>query len=292
MIRDGTECRKSEDHIMTEEDVVQEEIMELQLGDVQTTAWIPLAIKANETMRKNPRIRDEKAVEIIRTLNIDTKPYDKFLSHEGVVARTIMLDRQLKKLIEKKPDLTVINIGAGFDNRFSRVDNGSIQWFDVDLPDAMAVRKKAFPERERVTMIAGNALENGWCEEVKAALGERRPKPVVIAEGLFMYFTLEQIRTFLDILKESFPQGGMLIAEQNSKMMMKNEKHHDTVKNTNAHFVSGTDTAQEIADLTDGIRLIEEHSFNEEMRKYSIRAKLFATLLPGINSRWATFAWG
>lgn len=41
--------------------------MELQLGDVQTTALIPLAIKASETLRENPRIKDPKAVDIIRT---------------------------------------------------------------------------------------------------------------------------------------------------------------------------------------------------------------------------------
>ena len=113
-----------------------------------------------------------------------------------------------------------------------------------------------------------------------------------IAEGLFMYLTLDQIRTLLMILKNIFPDGGILIAEQNNKLMQKNEKHHDTVKNTNARFLSGTDSAQEIADLTDGIRLIEEHSFNEEMKKYSIRGKLFALLLPKINDRWATFEWG
>ena len=37
---------------------------------------------------------------------------------------------------------------------------------------------------------------------------------------------------------------------------------------------------------------MEEHSFNEEMRKYSLRAKLFALLLPKLNDRWATFEWG
>lgn len=42
--------------------------MELKLGDVQTTALIPLAVKANETMRDNARIRDDKAVEIIKAL--------------------------------------------------------------------------------------------------------------------------------------------------------------------------------------------------------------------------------
>ena len=265
--------------------------MELKLGDVQTTALIPLAVKANETLRKNPRIKDKKAVEIIRTLKIDTKPYDKFMSHEGVVARTIMLDRQLKGIINNAPDTVIVNVGAGFDDRFSRVDNGRIIWFDLDLPDTIAARKKAFSERKRVTMLAGSALEDNWCGPVKEALADRKAKPVFIAEGLFMYLTLEQIRTFLEILKNNFPDGGILIAEQNCKMMQKSEKHHDTVKNTNAHFKSGTDSAQEIADLTDGIELVEEHSFNEEMKKYSIRAKLFAFLLPKMNDRWATFKW-
>ena len=266
--------------------------MELQLGDIQTTAIIPLAIKANETLRPNARIKDQKAVEIIRALKIDTKPYDKFLSHEGVVARTIMLDRQLKGILKKAPDTVIVNIGAGFDNRFARMDNGKLWWFDLDLPDAIAARRKAFPEQDRVTMIAGDALEDAWCAEVKDKLVGRKGKPVFIAEGLFMYLTLDQIRTLLEVLKNNFPDGGTLIAEQNCKLMQKNEKHHDTVKQTNARFVSGTDTAQEIADLTDGIRLIEEHSFNEEMKKYSIRAKLFALVLPKINDRWATFEWG
>lgn len=266
--------------------------MNLKLGDVQTTALIPLAIKASETMRPKARIKDEKAVEIIRALNVDPAPYDKFMSHEGVVARTIMLDRQLKGIIKKAPDTVVVNLGAGFDNRFSRVDNGKIHWFDLDLPDAIAVRKKVFPDQERVTMFAASALESDWCAEVQKVLAGRKAKPVFLAEGLFMYFTLDQIKTLLLVLRDNFPEGGTLIAEQNNKLMQKNEKYHDTVKTTNAHFVSGTDSAQEIADLVEGIRLVEEHSFNEEMKKYSIRGKLFALLLPKMNNRWATFAWG
>ncbi len=269
-----------------------EEGMELQLGDVQTTALIPVAIKANETLRKNPRIRDEKAVEIIEALKLDTRPYDKFLSHEGVIARTIMLDKQLKRIIKKHPDTVVVNLGAGFDNRFSRVDNGEILWFDLDLPDSIAARRKVFPERDRVTMMEADILQDTWCAEIEKALKGRKSRPVFIAEGLFMYFTLDQVREVLTMLKEHFPRGGTLIAEQNCKLMQGNEKHHDTCKNTNAHFLSGTDTAQETADLVEGFRVVGEHSFNEEMKKYSIRAKIFAAVLPKINNRWATFAWG
>ncbi len=265
--------------------------MELQLGDVQTTALIPLVIKATETMRDNARIQDRKSVELIRALKVETKPYDKFLSHEGVVARTIMLDRQLKKILEEAPDTVVVNMGAGFDDRFSRVDNGRLRWFDIDLPDSIEARKKVFPERDRVTMIGESILEDSWCPLVEDAVTQSGTKPVFIAEGLFMYFTMDQIRRLLEILKEHFPTG-LLIAEQNSRLMAKNEKYHDTVKNTNAHFMSGTDSGAEIAALTEGFTFVEEHSFHEEMKKHSLRGKLFALFFPKMNNRWATFAWG
>lgn len=231
--------------------------MDLKLGDVQTTALIPVAIKANETKRKKARIKDLKAVEIIEKLEIDTKPYDKFLSHEGVVARTIMVDRQLRGIIAKNPETVVINVAAGFDDRFSRVDNGKILWFDLDLPDSIEGRKKFFEEKERVTMIAGDALNNSWCS----------------------------------IVKENFPNGGLLVAEQNPKLMVNNTDKHDVVKNTNAKFMSGSDSAQEIADLVEGVRVVEEHSFHEEAKKYTIRGKIYARLMPKFNNRWATFEW-
>ncbi len=259
--------------------------MDLQLGDVQTTALIPLSIKANESMSKHARIHDDVAVEIIKTLGVDTTPYDKFMSHEGVIARTIMLDRQLKQMLEQTPDAVVVNLGAGFDNRFSRVDNGKILWFDMDLPDSIATRRKAFPERDRVTMVAGSVLEAAWTAAVP------KDKPVILlAEGLFMYLSMDEIKTAVTIMKNAFPHG-TLIAEMNNPLMVSQQKHHDTVKNTKAVFKSGTKSGQEIADLVDGVRLVEEHSFNEEMKKHSIRGKLFALLLPNMNDRWATFTW-
>ena len=71
--------------------------MNLQFGDVQETALIPLAIKASETAKPNARIKDYVAKEIIETLNVDVSKFDPFLSHEGVIARTIMYRDELKR---------------------------------------------------------------------------------------------------------------------------------------------------------------------------------------------------
>ncbi len=264
--------------------------MQISLGDVEMTALIPVAIKANESGREHPRVRDEVAVDMIKNLGIDTKPFDKFMSHEGVIARTLMLDRMVKDFVAENPSAVIVNMAAGFDNRFSRVDNGSIYWFDLDLPDTIELRKKVFPVREREEMISCNILEESWCEKVKAQIARSKGKPLFLAEGLFMYLTFDDIKKLLSILKENFPDG-TLIAEQNNPMMVKNQKFHDTVKNTSAVFQSGTWNGQEIADLCDGIHFMEEHSFNEEMRKHSLRGWLFARVFPKMNDRWARFNW-
>ena len=264
--------------------------MNIKLGDVQTTALIPVAIKASETLRKNPRIKDDMSVEIIRHLNLDTKPYDKFMSHEGVIARTIMLDRMLKSYIEKNPDAVIVNLGAGLDNRFARIDNSRISWFDIDFPDSIELRKKIFNESERVFLIGENILNKSWCTQVKKEIEKKNAPVIFIAEGLFMYLTFDEIKKLLTILKTNFP-AGTLIAEQNNPLMVKNEKFHDTVKNTKAVFKSGTKSAEEISALCPGFILKEEHSFNEEMKKHSLRAKIFAALLPNMNDRWAVFEW-
>ena len=75
--------------------------MDLQIGDIQETALITLAIRASETDRPNARIKDLKAKEIIDTLGVDVSQYDPFMSHEGVVARTIMYSNQLQELIKQ-----------------------------------------------------------------------------------------------------------------------------------------------------------------------------------------------
>jgi O-methyltransferase involved in polyketide biosynthesis len=100
--------------------------MDLKIGDIQETALITLAIRASETARPDARIKDNLAKEIIDTLGVDVSKYDPFMSHEGVVARTIMYKNQLQELIAQYPDALCVNLGCGFDDKFVQVDNGQI----------------------------------------------------------------------------------------------------------------------------------------------------------------------
>ena len=258
--------------------------MNLQLGDLQETALIPLAIRANETKRKNARIHDKKAVEIIDALKIDTTNLDKFFSHEGVVARTIMFDEAMKKLLKKYPNAVCVNIGCGMDDRFSRVDNGKIQWFNVDLPDSIAVRKKIFQETEREHMLAGDILESAWTAQIP-----KSELTIVIAEGLFMYFSKEQVKTILNHITGSFDKGFIVVELMHPKMMK--EKVHDTIKHTNAKFGWGTVTGEELLPLDSKLKLISEDSFWNEVKKYSLSGKIASVLMKGLNNRLTIYEW-
>ncbi len=259
--------------------------MDLKFGDIQETALITLAIRAGETARPNARIRDEKAKAIIDTLGVDVSKYDPFMSHEGVVARTIMFREKLTELLKRYPDAVCVNLGCGFDDKFSQVDNGRLQWFDVDLPDQIAVRRKVYQDRERCMMLDGSALDGAWTERLPKA-----EMYIIVMEGVLEYFSKEQVKTCLNMLCDSFPHG-YLLAELHSPFLEKHGKHHDAVRHTNATFGWGTKSGMEYLALEPRMKLVSERSFNEEMKKYSIRGKLFAIVGKNINNRLAVFRW-
>jgi len=245
-----------------------------------------LAIRASETARPNPRIRDEKAAEIIEAIGADVSKYDPFLSHEGVVARTIMFADALRVLIEQHPNAVCINLGCGFDDKFIQVDNGQIEWFDVDLPDQMAVRRKVFEDRPRCTMLEGDALDGAWT----ASIPKDRPI-IVVMEGVLEYFTKEETAACLHMLCDSF-EHGWLVSEMNSPVMAKHSDKHDAIKNTNATFKWGTKSGEEFVELEPRLQLVSEQSYNVEMRKHTFRGKLFATTIgKNLNNRLAVFCW-
>lgn len=98
------------------------------------TLFIPLIVKSRETERKDAIIHDMKAVEILGKVAIDTSKYDGgSITHHGIIARTDVLDNAVKTFLQNSPEGIVINLGAGLDTRITRVDNGRVHWYDVDL---------------------------------------------------------------------------------------------------------------------------------------------------------------
>jgi O-methyltransferase involved in polyketide biosynthesis len=134
-------------------------------------------------------------------------------------------------------------------------------------------------------MLEGNALNGDWTGSIPKA-----DMVIVVMEGVLEYFSKEQVKTCLNMLCDSFPHG-YLLAELHSPFLEKNSKHHDAVKNTNATFGWGTKSGREYLALEPRMTLVSETSYNEEMKKYTIRGKLFAIIGKNLNNRLAVFKW-
>ena len=90
-------------------------------------------------------------------------------------ARTKQFDDKIKAYIADHPRASVINLGAGLDTTFYRVDNGTIHWYDHDLPAVIDIKRQLLPEPDRVTYIAKSLFDPSWFEDV-----------TYIEDGVFM----------------------------------------------------------------------------------------------------------
>jgi O-methyltransferase involved in polyketide biosynthesis len=145
--------------------------LNVSLGPVQETLLIPLLGRAAETRRSGGLINDPRAVEIVNQLDYDFSKWKKSQSLAGCVLRTRMFDDDVRDFLAHNPDGTVVEIGCGLNTRFERLDNGQAQWFDLDLPDTIALRRQFFEDVPRRTMIAASVLDSGWVGQVKATGG-------------------------------------------------------------------------------------------------------------------------
>jgi O-methyltransferase involved in polyketide biosynthesis len=66
----------------------------------------------------------------------------------------------------------VVEIGAGLNTRFERLDNSRVHWFHLDLPEAVRLRRGFFTDTGRRTTLAGSVLKPNWMAVRQAALSQ------------------------------------------------------------------------------------------------------------------------
>ncbi|MCE7699010.1 MAG: class I SAM-dependent methyltransferase [Methanobacterium paludis] len=127
------------------------------------------------------------------------------------------------------PDAVTINIGCRLHTRFFRLDNGQIQWYDLDLPEPIKIRRKFFDETDRYKMIAKSVFDYSWIDDIIDDVKDRK-SILIIAEGILMYFTEKEVKNLINKLATSFHGAEMLI-ETTSPALVKQSQKQDLIKN-------------------------------------------------------------
>lgn len=245
--------------------------MKIKLDGVQETLLIPLVARASETKKENPRITDKNAVDMLNKIECEVSKYDKSGSEQGVVARTMILDRETQKFVDEHPDCVCVSIGCGLDTRYHRIQHRKITWYNLDFPEVIALRKKLLYEEKQVKYIAKSALDISWTDEIK----ETNKPMLIILEGILMYFEAAEVIQLLAMLKNNFP-GCTILAEIMHPFIATQTKHHDTVKNTSAVFKWGIRSGKDMERMCENLRFVKEWNLFDELTDQGLVFKVAA----------------
>lgn len=237
--------------------------MKIKLDGVMETLLITLYARGEDSKKEKSVLRDKKSEEIMSMIDYDFSKFKSgWLSYYGILARAKTMDDEIKKFISKNPESVIVSVGSGLDTRFNRIDNGKIEWYNLDFPEVIEKRKLFFSENERVKNISKSALDPTWPEDVKV----NGKKLLIISEGVLMYFDETEVKDFLKILTDNFEEFEAQF-DLISKGALKMQKEHDTLKKMNAKFKWAVKDGSEVVKLNPLIKQTGLINFTAEMKK-------------------------
>jgi len=197
---------------------VQQEKVKIQLSGISQSMSGCLWGRAQLSKRYSSLFYDEKAIELVEKIDYDHSTSNDTL-FRGIwfsvsenlnlpefglfTLRARQFDEKIKTFLKEHPRASIVNIGAGLDTTFYRVDNGLIRWYDIDLPPVIDIRRELLPEPDRVTYIAKSFLDPSWYKDIK----HTEDGIFMIAGGLLHFFGESQVKQFFSMLANNFDGG-------------------------------------------------------------------------------------
>jgi O-methyltransferase involved in polyketide biosynthesis len=269
------------------------EIDNLNLSGVAETLLIPLYNRAMESQRPDAMLRDEKAVALVTRMGSDVSIRDELdrvrqiPMNELLKVMRIMFtrefDRYARDFLSRHPEAPVVHIGCGLDSRFDRVDNGQVEWYDLDFPGVIDLRRKFIgDEGERYHLLACSVLEDAWLEAVKV----HSPRPILfLAETVFIYFTEAQVKSLVLTLRDHFPGAELVFDGWRPFEVWLGNRYFSLSSSPFAGLMRwGFWHGQEIEGWGDGIHLLDEWGFFDQpeprMDSYRWMAPIFRLFKP------------
>jgi methyltransferase (TIGR00027 family) len=225
---------------------------------VSQTLLIPLWARALEQREPEPLVRDPVAAAMVAQIDYDWRRIR--LSRGDLVQCVVRLrefDRFVRDFLARHPAATVVHLGCGLDARFQRVDNGQVRWFDLDLPDVIALRGQLLPEADRDRYLAASAFEVDWMERLEVAAGD----PVLfVAEAVLPYFPEGRVRDLVTTLARRFP-GAELVSDVCSPFAVWVDNLHLGFIRSAARMHWSVQDPRDLEAWSPGIRLVESFSY-------------------------------
>lgn len=232
------------------------------LQGISETLLMTLYARARESQRPDGMIKDDRAVAMIELIECD---FSRLRMHRhdeiAVIMRMNRFDRYVRDFLTRNPDGVVVHIGCGLDTRFDRVDNGRVEWFDLDVPDVIKLRENLLDDGpKRYHTLATSVFDDLWIEEVSVY----KPRPFMfVAEGVFPYFEETQIKSLFLKLRDHFP-GAELVCDAHTPFVIWVDNLQLAHAGVEARLHWRLKHGKDIEGWGEGIRLLDEWNYYED----------------------------
>lgn len=193
--------------------------MQIELEGIQKTLLMPLWGRAMISKEKNSFFMDSKAIELIEKLDFDFSKIDATIPEAGnisTVVRAKTIDNKIKEFLAIYPKATIIDLGAGLETAFYRVNNNLVTWYDIDLPDVINIRKTLLPETEHSFYISDSIFDMNWVKNIISSISNGI---LFISTGVLEYFNQNIVLKFITDLATLFPGAEIIFnTSSNNKL--------------------------------------------------------------------------
>jgi O-methyltransferase involved in polyketide biosynthesis len=168
------------------------------------TLFITLFAKGCESLLPDSLLCDATAAAALDRIDYDfSKLKIRRDMMVGLAMRAHTLDRWTRDFLARHPRAVVLHLGCGLDTRVHRINPPSgVQWFDVDFPEVIDLRRRLYPDREGHTLVASSVMQSDWLHAIPNDL-----PTMVVAEGIFPYLGQEEVPRLLAQLVARLPTG-------------------------------------------------------------------------------------
>lgn len=230
---------------------------------VSDTSLISLYMKSLESQKANPVICDSTACSLVKQIDFD---FDAFRNDKkgalGVAICAAYFDRVTADFIRTHRRPVIIELGCGLDDRTGRIGRvaGKAFFYQLDLPAVIKFRAALLPALSNEYLLGGSILDTHWMDMLRRLHPESQF--LIIAEGLLMYFSREQVEKLFQNIAAHFKRcSSEILFNVLSTWGCRHAYLHPAQRKNGARFDYSCDNDREMENWAENLRLIDSRCY-------------------------------
>lgn len=247
----------------------------IALQGVQETLLLPLWGRAMEMQKDKPLLHDPQAARIIQSIDYDfsrAAARISALTRASWIARCIYFDRKIREYLARRPAGTVVNIGCGFDTTFDRIDNGQATWYELDLPEVIASRRRLLDEAPRHRFLPYSVFDEAWFAQIKD-----KEDVFLLLAGVIYYFTADEVRAMLETFQRHFTRSTLTFdyASPGGVKMANRQVIEGAGMDETAYLKWGIDDIRLLEQWNPAVKVVDSMKmFHEHRQRFPLQQRL------------------